>query len=283
MTHYETLGVSESASADEIKKAYRKLASQHHPDKGGDTRRFQEIQTAYDTLADANKRQQYDFERQNPGGMPGGVHFQWHSNGMPGDIGDIFRQFGFGNDPFAHVRQQQQTRKNKDLRIEIPLSLASTLTDQVKTVQVRTTNGETSVLEVQVPRGVTTGTQIRYSGLGDNLFNTLPRGDLFVQFTVQPAEGFGINNIDLYTQISVNCLKAITGGTVIVTGIDGTTFEMSLPPGTQPGMKFRLRGQGLYQMNTNQRGDLYAELAITIPNNLTTDQIDYIQTIVNSQ
>jgi DnaJ-class molecular chaperone len=283
MTHYETLGVSESASADEIKKAYRKLASQHHPDKGGDTKRFQEIQTAYDTLADADKRQRYDMERQNPGGMPGGVHFQWNSNGMPGDIGDIFRQFGFGGDPFAHMRHQQQPRKNKDLRIEIPLSLASTLEEQVKTVQVRTTNGETSVLEVQVPHGVTTGTQIRYSGLGDNLFNTLPRGDLFVQFTVQPAEGFGINNIDLYTQISVNCLKAITGGTVIVTGLDGTAFEMTLPPGTQPGMKFRLRGQGLYQMNTNQRGDLYAELAITIPNNLTADQINYIQTIVNSQ
>ena len=282
MTHYETLGVSESASADEIKKAYRKLASQHHPDKGGDTRRFQEIQTAYDTLADADRRQRYDMERQNPGGMPGGVHFQWHGNGMPGDIGDIFRQFGFGGDPFAHMRPQQP-RKNKDLRIEIPLSLASTLEEQVKTVQVRTTNNDTSVLEVRIPRGVTTGTQIRYSGLGDNLFNTLPRGDLFVQFTVHPAEGFGINNIDLYTQISVNCLKAITGGTVTVSGIDGKTFEMTLPPGTQPGMKFRLRGQGLYQMNTDQRGDLYAELAMTIPTNLTTEQINYIQTIVNTQ
>jgi molecular chaperone DnaJ len=115
------------------------------------------------------------------------------------------------------------------------------------------------------------------------LFTTLPRGDLFVQFTVYPAEGFGINGIDLYTHLNVNCLKAITGSPVTVTGLDNKTFELTLPPGTQPGTKFRLRGQGLYHMNSDQRGDLYAEVVLTIPNNLTQDQLNYIQTIIDSQ
>jgi curved DNA-binding protein len=283
MTHYETLGVSESANADEIKKAYRKLASQHHPDKGGDTKKFQEIQTAYDTLADADRRQRYDMERQNPGGMPGGVHFQWH--GSPGgpDLNTIFQQFGFGGgDPFAQFRHPQ-SRRNKDLRIDIPLPLVTTLQEQTKTISVQTTNGHRETVEVKIPKGVTNGTTIKYSGLGDNLFETLARGDLYVQINVHPAENFHINGIDLYTKTSVNCLLAITGGETIITGLDNKTFSLTIPPGIQPGVKFRISGQGLYQLNSNSRGDLYVELAVSIPQNLTQDQLHTIKSIMDLQ
>ena len=95
MTHYATLGVGENANADEIKKAYRKLASQHHPDKGGDTVKFQEIQTAYDTLHDPAKREQYDYERKNPSGMRFTVNGQDFGGGMPPGMEDMFRNFGF--------------------------------------------------------------------------------------------------------------------------------------------------------------------------------------------
>ena len=282
MTYYEILGVNENVTADELKKAYRKLASQHHPDKGGDTKKFQEIQTAYDTISDPNKRQQYDQQRRG-GGMPGGMHFTWHSGdgGMPHDISEIFRGFGFGGDPFGQFRQQQQ-RRNKDLRIEIPISLASTLEEQKKTVSVQTTNGHRETVEVTIPRGVTPGTNIKYPGLGDNLFNTIPRGDLYVQIGILDPGNFSIAGIDLYTRISVNCFVAVAGGTVEVKSVDDKLFELTIPAGIQPGVKFRISGQGLYQMNSNHRGDLYVELGITIPQNLSPEQLETVRSLINN-
>lgn len=283
MTHYSTLGVGEDAGPEDIKRAYRKLANQYHPDKGGDTNKFQEIQTAYDTLSDPSRKQQYDMERQGFGGMHGHPNgFQFHFN--HGDINDIFRQFGFGGggDPFGHFRQQQP-RRNKDLRVEIIIPLASTLEEQSKTISVQTTNGERSTVEVVIPRGVTPGTQIKYSGLGDNMFNTLPRGDLYVVLNVQAAPGFDINGIDLYRRTSVNCLLAVVGGEIEVVGLDQRTFSLTIPPGTPAGTKFRLHRQGLYQMHSDQRGDLYVEIQLEVPQNLSAEDLNTIRSIVHSK
>ena len=280
MTYYETLGVPETATADEIKRAYRKLASQHHPDKGGDTKKFQEIQTAYDTLGDDGKRRQYDMQQNGVGGQ----QFHFHTGGMNNpDISEIFRSFGFGGANPFEFHQRPQQRRNKDLRIEIPVPLVTTLEEQTKTVQVKTTNGENTTVEVKIPRGITNGTSIRYSGLGDNLFNTIPRGDLYVQINVHNADNFVVNGVDLYTTISVNCLLATIGGKVTVDGLDGKIFELTLPAGAQPGMKFRLAEQGLYIMNSSQRGNLYVELAITVPQNLSQEQLDLVRSILNTQ
>jgi DnaJ-class molecular chaperone len=277
MNYYEILGVTNGASQEEIKRAYRKLASQHHPDKGGDTAKFQEIQAAYDTLSDPAKKQQYDM-----GGNPNDSQFHWHTRSGHGDINEIFKNFGFSfsSDPFGPVRQQ---RRNKDLRIEIPLPLVSTLSAQSKAVSVQTSNGERQTIEVNIPRGITNGTQIKYTGLGDNLFNTLPRGDLYVHFAVHGAEGFLVNNIDLYTQINVNCLVAIAGGEETITGLDGKAFVINIPAGTQPGVKFRIPKQGLYQMNSDNQGDLFAEVRVSIPQNLSSIQIETIRSLINNQ
>ncbi len=274
MNYYEILGVPNLATAEEIKRAYRKLASQHHPDKGGNKDRFQEIQAAYDTLSDANRRQQYDMQRNGFGG-PGGVRFQWH--GHPVNIDDIFAQFGFGD-----IFGQRPQRRNKDLRIEIPVPLVSTLENQRKTISVQTTNGQRQMVEVDIPRGISSGTNIKYPGLGDNLFNTLPPGDLYVQINVHPAENFQVHGVDLYTHVSVNCLEAIVGGTVTVVGIDGKQFELNLPSGTQHGTRFRLAGQGLYHMNSEQRGNLYVETALKTPTNLSEAQQTIIRNLLNN-
>ena len=279
MNHYETLGIGEQATPEEIKRAYRKLASQHHPDKGGDTQKFQEIQSAYDTLADPDKRQHYDHERRNPGMGPGGVHFQWNA-GSP-DISEIFRQFNMGGDPFAAFRQQQQPRRNKDLRVELPVSLVETLTEQSKTINVRTNTGHQETVQVKIPRGITSGSQIKYPGLGDTLFEILPRGDLYVQISVQTPVGYDIHGIDLYHRTSVNCLVAVVGGTITVDTIDNKTFELTIPPGTQPGTRFRIGGQGLYQMDADRRGDLYVEFNIFVPQNLSPQHIDTIRSLLN--
>jgi curved DNA-binding protein len=275
MTYYDILGVNDKATAEEIKRAFRKLASQHHPDKGGDTAKYQEIQQAYDTLADNNRRQQYDMQLN---GFGNGREFHFHSAGMGHpDIDAIFRNFGFGGDPFGGFRQQQ--KRNKDLRIEIPIPLVTTLEEQTKTISVSTTNGERTTVEVTIPRGVTSGTSIKYSGLGDNLFNTIPRGDLYVQFRVHNAENFIVNNLDLYTLSSVNCLLAITGGTIIVSGLDSKQFELTVPAGTQAGTRFRIPNQGLYQMNSDNRGHLYVEIALAVPQDLTEQQLEIIRNL----
>jgi DnaJ-class molecular chaperone len=282
MTHYETLGVSESAGPDEIKKAYRKLASQHHPDKGGDTAQFQAIQSAYDVLQDPARREQYDHERRNPGGMRFTVNGQ-DMSGMPPHMADMFRNFGFnfgpgfaGGDPFAHMRQP---RRNKDLRVDVPITLASTLEDQTKTVSIQTTNGQRETVEVNIPRGVTNGTQIKYPGLGDNFFNTLERGDLFVVVFLQPHAPYEINGLDVVTTVHINCLTAIVGGDIEVEGIDGSRFVVNLQPGTQNHSMLRIRDQGLWQIHGSTRGNLYAKIEVTVPRNLTAEQIAAIREI----
>jgi len=281
MTYYEILGVAKDANPDEIKKAYRKLASQHHPDKGGDKSKFQEIQQAYDTLSDAGRRQQYDMQQNGFGGHPG-AQFHWHGADMNQDLGEIFRSFGFGGNPFEFHHRPQQ-RRNKDLRVEIPIPLVSTLEEQTKTVSVQTTNGHRETVEVKIPRGITSGTNIKYPNLGDNFFNTLPRGDLYVQIFVAPAENFSIAGIDLYSKFSVNCLLAITGGDVLITSLDNREFLLTVPPGTQPGTKFRIANQGLYQLNSSIRGNLYLEMAVSIPQNLSIDELESIRSISTKQ
>jgi curved DNA-binding protein len=274
MTHYDTLGVTEKATPDEIKKAYRRLASQHHPDKGGDTKKFQEIQTAYDIISDTNRRQQYDMSRH---AGTGNANFQWNT----GNIDEIFKNFGFGGgDPFGQFRHPQQ-RRNKDLQIDITVPLVTTLDDQSRLVSVATSNGSRETLEVKIPRGINTGTSIKYSGLGDNLFNTLPRGDLYVRFTVAPAENFVVQGIDLYTEVVVNSLVAIVGGEATIKGLNGSEFIIKIPEGTQPGIKFRIPGQGLYQLNSIHRGNLYAEVALVTPI-VTPESAETIRYFINN-
>lgn len=264
MTHYDTLGVGEAASPDEIKQAYRRLANQHHPDKGGDTNKFQQIQSAYEILSDEQRRAQYDAERRGAGGFRFSVNghpFEQHFGGME----DIFSQFGFnpfGGDPFAHVRQP---RKNKDLRIKILVKLEETLSTQNKTISVQTTNGERTTVHVQIPRGVTTGTTIKYAGLGDNLFNTLPRGDLYVQFEILGNQNFEVNGVDLMTNININTIEAIVGCTKNITGIDGKIFSVTIPQFTQNNSKLRIKDQGLYNMNSELRGNLIVNISLVTP------------------
>lgn len=275
MSHYDTLGVAKTATPDEIKKAYRKLASQHHPDKGGDTAMFQQVEEAYRILSDPRQRQQYDMEQQG-----GARSFRFSGGGSDFDINDLFGQFGFGGaSPFG----QRQPRRNKDLRIELVVELQDTLQEHTKTVSVQTTNGQRQTLEVTIPRGISPGASMKYPGLGDNFFTSLPRGDLYVNFHVVPNPQFQVYDIDIITKIEINCFDAITGGETEVTGLDGKTFLITIPPGTQPGTKLRIKGEGLYVLNQNHRGNLIVEIRISIPTNLTQSQIDLVKAIQSNQ
>lgn len=276
-THYETLGLTESASQDDIKRAYRSLASKNHPDKGGDTAKFQEIQAAYAAIETPEKREQYDSERRNPGGF----RFNSSDFDVPPGMEDLFRNFGFGGSSPFH--RHHQPRRNKDLRIQIAVNLVETLTTSTKTVSVQTTNGQRTTVEVQIPQGVSSGDTVKYRELGDNFFNTLPRGDLLVEFVVIPDQKFRVNGTDLIGRIEVSCLDAIVGGETEVTGLDGRVFLLTIPPGTQPGTLMRVKGEGLYPLNQNVRGNLLIEILITVPKNLTESQLEMIRQVQSAQ
>jgi len=261
---YETLGVPKGASEEEIKRAYRKMAAQHHPDKqGGDTAKFQEIQSAYETLTDPVKRQQHDnpnpFAQHHQG--PNGSHFEFHFGGGAGPE-DIFSQFfnqGFGGHPF---QRQQQPRRNKDLRINLQITLAETLNDIHKSVSVQTTKGERFTVDVNIPRGVGNGTTIKYSQMGDNFFDSLTRGDLYVIINIIADQRFDLHGLNLVSNLEINSIEAMTGCDKIIQGIDGREYNIKIPKACQFGTKFGLQGQGLYQMNTDARGDLIVNVTI---------------------
>lgn len=273
---YKTLGVPKGASVEEVKKAYRKLASQHHPDRGGDTAKFQEIQSAYETLTDPVKRQQHD--NPNPFGNGG---FEFHFGGNPNDhVHDVFKQFF--HQGFSQGHQQRQPRKNKDLRINIQVTLASTLDTQVKKVSVQTTKGDRFTVDVNIPKGVANGTTIKFTQQGDNMFATLPRGDLYVIVTVVADSNYEVHGVDLITNVEINSIEAIIGVDREVTGLDGRVFLVKIPAATQYGTKFGLQGQGLYRMNTQMRGDLIVNVVITTPR-LPEEQLTVLRNLTNTQ
>ena len=279
MTHYNTLGVGESATQEEIKKAYRKLASQHHPDKGGDTAKFQEIEAAYRILSDPAQKDQYDHERRNPGGVRFNVNGHDFHHDMPPNMHDLFRNFGFdfgghGN-PFGGFHQAPP-RRNRDLQVRVPIKLASIIADQAMTISIQTTKGDRENIEITVPRGAQNGTQIKYPGLGDNFFDTLPRGDLYVQLIMEPHPGFEIMDLDVATTHSIDCFTAMLGGDIRVANYDGSILTVSVPAGTQPGQMLRIANYGIWQVHSLIRGNLIVKINVTIPKALNSEQVELI-------
>jgi DnaJ-class molecular chaperone len=287
MTHYDTLGITKDADATAIKKAYKSLASKNHPDKGGDTKKFQDINTAYQILSDEQKKVQYDAEISGGGGR------QFHFNSSSGmdpdlDLGDIFNQmrsqFGFGagtQDPFAQFKQANQNRvvKNKDIRISIQIPLVDTLTEHNKVIALTLPGNMKETMNIRVPRGITNGTTIRYPGLGDYSIPKAPRADLYVQFHLKPEYNYEPAGIDLVTHLVINCLEAITGCEKQVKGIDDKLFALTIPPGVQVGTKFGINEQGLYAQDHPGRGRLIVQIDVYIPKDLTEGQLALIKQI----
>ena len=145
----------------------------------------------------------------------------------------LFEQFFGGHNPFHHHRQQQQ-RKNKDLRVNLTISLGETLEEQHRTISVQTTKNDRFNIEVVIPRGVNNGTTIKYAGQGDNFFESLTRGDLYVIINVIPVAGFEILGNNLLTNLTVNSVEAMVGVDRTVTGIDGKVYSVKIPAACQP-------------------------------------------------
>jgi molecular chaperone DnaJ len=145
------------------------------------------------------------------------------------------------------------------------VDLASTLQSQEKTISVQTTKGDRFTVDVSIPRGIDDGTTIKFSQLGDNFFDTLTRGDLYVIISVNPDPRYEIAGNNLITQVEIDSLQAMLGLETQVTGIDGRVFAIRIPQGCQYGTRLGLQGQGLYQLNSHIRGDLIVDIKIKTP------------------
>lgn len=273
MDLYSILGVDKKATADEIKTAYRKLASKHHPDKGGDTVKFQEIQSAYDTLSNPDLRAQYD----NP--QPNNVHFNFNQNSADINLDDIFSRFGFGNPFQGHPHFRQQERKNKDIKTTIQLTLRDVLTPQLKTLRIKTSDNQLQTVDIAIPKGVTSNTTIRYPNLGDNMFTNLQRGDLYINVQVINDTQFEVGGLDLTTNLTINCFEAILGSEQTVYGLDGKQFIIQTPPGCQPETRLKILGEGLPAFQKDIVGNLYIKIKVSVPKDLTESQLEQIRNI----
>ena len=253
--HYQTLGVDRNATPDAIKKAYRKLASQHHPDKGGDKARFQEIQSAYDTLSDPQKRAMHDNPRSQFNNM--------NMGGQGFDFQTIFDIFGTRFQHPGHHRMQQQAR----------MSLWITLPDVAvagkKTISVGTQQG-TMTAEIEIPVGINDGDTVQYSGIGPNGM------DLLITFRIHPSPQWERHGFNLITEHVINIWDLIVGAEIQLRDILGNTLSLTIPPETQPGTTFRLRGRGLAQRG-GEFGDLLVRVQATIPKDISKNIIDAIQ------
>jgi len=275
---YETLGVSRTATADEIKSAYRKLAKKYHPDLGGDPEKFKEINEAHDVLSDPNKKAHFDHGsfNHNAQSFRSGAHFHFEDILNNEDFMNIFAQAA----GFPGARRKP---KNSNIRIRLSVSLESILQEQVKTIDIGPTNSNKQV-EIKIPAGIHDGAVITYRGMGQNTYPDQPAGDLLVEITVLQHERFNRVNEDLHSNITVDCFKATLGTSVEFTTIRGKRIKVTIPAGSQNGTVLRLPSEGLPSMNRSKFvGSQYLRINVSVPTNLTTEQIDLVKQIVNIQ
>ena len=237
--HYQTLGVQPNASADELKKAYRKLANKHHPDKGGDQNTFKDISVAYDTLSDPNKRAEYDQMRM------GGPQVRFHTgNGGFEHFQDIF---GGGFDPFGHRSNPffgQRVPRNRDLNIQCQVTLLDSFVGKQLEANYTLPSGKPQTVVINIPPGVEHGATIRYPGLGDDTVPNAPRGNLNVTIIVLPDPNYQRVNDDLYTTVHISPIEAMIGCRKKVKSINGLEMDLDIRPGVESGTEFASNGHG---------------------------------------
>ena len=287
--YYKILGVERKASADDIRKAYRKLAMQHHPDKNpGDKKaedKFKEINEAYQVLSDDQKRARYDqlgsaySNFRTGGGRPS--DFQW-DDWFQQQQGGGQRGYGNAEDPFGGaggfsdffrsifgdaVRNQARNQAaQQGYQQEVDISFQEAFEGTSRQLQ---TNGRK--LQVRIPAGVKTGSKVRVAGAG-------PEGlDLYLVVNVTDEDKFERNGQDLYTTSTLSVFTLILGGETDVETPTGRV-KLSIPAGTQTDQVFRLAGRGMPHLkNPNTKGDLFVKLKVQIPKYLSSKQRELLE------
>ncbi len=353
--YYEILGVQKGASADELKKSYRKLAMKYHPDRNQDDKtaeaKFKELNEAYDVLKDEQKKAAYDrfghsaFEQ---GGMGGGGGHHGFGGGDAGGFTDIFDEI-FGNFSSGGSQrrggggrsQKSASTRGSDLRHDLKITLEEAFNGLEKEISLPTSvkcdpcsgsgakkgskpktcstcggvgqvrmqqgfftleqtcpdcngQGETisdpcdkchgagrvnkhRKIKVKVPAGVDDGMRIRLSGEGQAGMRGGPQGDLYIFITVKPHTLFARDESSIYCKMPLPMTKAALGGAIEVPTIDGSKVKITVPEGTQSGHQFRLRNKGMSVLRSQNRGDMYVEVAVEIPVKLSKKQKELLE------
>jgi curved DNA-binding protein len=293
--YYKTLGVNKNADEKEIKRAYRRLAREFHPDVNpGDEQaeeHFKQINEAYEVLRDPEKRAKYDRfgaswqQYQRMGGDPGGFDWsQWTSRGYPGggtrvefqDLNDLFGGGSGGFSDFFNAlfgdagmrtrgfgRRAGGAMRGQDFEQPVQITLQEALHGTRRLLEK-----DGRRLEVKIPRGVKTGSRIRIAGEGGSSGGGMPSGDLYLKVDVEPHPNFTREGDNLHREIELDLYTAILGGEVRVGTLDGDV-TLRVPPETQSGRTFRLRGKGMPKLKQpDKRGDLYVQVRVQLPQNL---------------
>lgn len=277
--YYKILGVSKTATEEEIKKAFRKLAHEHHPDKkGGNEAKFKEISEAYAVLSDKNKRAQYDafgssassgfggaqgFSGFNTGQGFGGFDFSQFSGNAQGfedfDLNDILGSiFGGG----------RRMRRGRDVQVDIELTFHDSIFGTTRKININSKLVKEKEVTIQVPSGIENGQMIRMDGFGEMLEGGHP-GNLYVRVHVRPHSYLRKDGYNLVMDLQIKLSEALLGANKAVTTLDGE-IEVKIPTGTNTGAILRIKGKGVPQGN-NRRGDLYIRINVKLPDKLSKE------------
>jgi curved DNA-binding protein len=301
--YYTVLGVPRTASEKDIKTAYRKLARKHHPDVNpGDKKSetlFKEIGEAYSVLSDPEKRKKYDrwghdWEKieqaqaagANFGGRPGSRTYTYttgapNGGGGPGgfnfeseDLGGLFEQL-FGRAAGGRQRVRSAPRKGNDIEQTVEITLEEAFNGTQRTYSLMDSHtGEARSVEVKIPAGATEGLRIRVAGKGEPGMSGGAAGDLYLIVNIKPHPLFEREGDDLRVKVQTPLYTAILGGEAMVPTPKGTNLALKVPPETPNGQRMRLAGQGMPHLNGSGRGDLFAEITVQVPKNLTQREKD---------
>ncbi len=309
--YYKILGVEKSASGDDIKKAYRKLALKHHPDKNPNNKqaeeRFKKISEAYAVLSDPEKRKQYD----NFGSEGFRQQYTQEDIFRNFDLNEILRDMGFGGgvfgqsgrrtagygggrrrgysyqganqeDPFAGLfgggreRFEQEPEKGPDVEYNLSITLEESVSGAEKKLAIQR-NGKTDEISFKVPPGINTGKKLRLAAKGGPGLQGGSPGDLYLNVNILPHPVFARDGSDLYMERSVSFSMAALGASIDVPTIDGAVKKVKIPAGTQSNTRIRMKGYGVPRLKGSGRGDQYIKITIDVPKKLTDKQAHLVK------
>lgn len=306
--YYEVLGVGKTSTADEIKKAYRKLAREHHPDmakaeeKESAEKKFKEINEAYQVISDDSKRKMYDQYGHaatsgagfnNGGGQGfGGNASQWgpfsysYTSGSPfgGEQGgvdpfEVFEDF-FG---FRGFGGQRAPRKGKNLSYEMVIEFKDAVHGVEKDVTI-----ESGAVKIKIPQGARDGTELRFTGKGMPGPSGVPAGDLFITIRVVSPKEFTISGDSIILTKEIDFVMATLGGTLDIAVVDPLVAtglgiaKLNIPAGTQPGTRFLVRGKGMPKLQAKGQGDVLVQITVEIPKKISKKQKELLEAYKNS-
>lgn len=264
MTHYQTLGVCTNATAADIKKAYRKLASTHHPDKGGDVEDFKRIQHAYNVLSHDQRRADYDLYGD---ASPQSQRYSWQG------YDDISKHFT----DFMHKSERYQ-RMNPDVHTTVSIDLAQAYHGNTVMIDV---HGRQHTLKI--PPGTSTGNKYRIPGAGTSRYAEVPPGDLIVSIMIRHSNTITVAQQDIIMRVEINALEAMTGCHRVIDHVSGKHINVKIPAGTQPDSRLRLTNMGMpFKANPEKFGDMFIHVTVKIPTITAPDHIEWIN-IINQE